>query len=102
MNYRRRKCEALGIDRAEMPGLLEEMSEPQNAPAVFQAAYETKPELGFFLFESLSNGLSYEKLQGCLRKEAHMAIPITKCAFYGYRRIAMSIYKNEYKNEFKQ
>lgn len=97
MNCRRQKYESLGIDRTETPDLLEEMSEPQNAPAVFQAAYETKPEYAFCLFESLRNQLSYSKLQHYLLKNSYNGIPISKEMFYRYRRQTMSIYKNEFK-----
>lgn len=82
-----------GLTNEEAKALLEycRSSSFQHKDILRSSAIKSNPDISSSLYQSIVNGLSYEKLCG------HKWIPLPKVDFYGYRRKTLAIFMEELK-----
>ncbi len=77
----------LGIDKERQNKLREICRDSRYAPVVLQTAYEASELIGWHIYLSATQNLSYEAVEWL---DGHK-IPVGRTDFYGYRRMFYSL-----------
>ena len=90
MKVRERKCSDYGFTHSEMSALRSYIKSEDFAEhdALFEAALKSNASISNEIYESLTKGISYEKLY------AKKFIPISLPDFYGYQKKCLSIFRD--------